>query len=75
MSNFLAFKSFIVKRGIFRVAGLLRLVMGLASDGGFGEFCGGFPMAFGSLCFFFFFFLVVLVAAVSCVCCCWWWWW
>ena len=35
--------------------GLLRLVMGLASDGGFGEFCGGFPMAFGSLCFFFFF--------------------
>ena len=37
--------------------GLLRLVMGLASDGGFGEFCGGFPMAFGSLCFFFFFFL------------------
>ena len=56
--------------------GLLRLVMGLASDGGFGEFCGGFPMAFGSLCFFFFFFfLVVLVAAVSCVCCCCWWWW
>ena len=36
--------------------GLLRLVMGLASDGGFGEFCGGFPMAFGSFFFFFFFF-------------------
>ena len=46
------------------------LSCGFAQIGdGFGDFCGGFPVVFGSVCFFYFFFLVVLVVAVSCVCC------
>ena len=48
-------------------------------SGGFGDFCGGLPVVFGSLCVCVCvcvcFSLVVLVVAVYCVCCCCWWWW